>query len=290
MEKGRGRLGTAKRHVIVWALLALAFSVVLAVHFRLESSGPSVQHVTFVSRYMGQRSWGFNIFLPPRYTTMTNRRFPVVYFCHGYGDDENTWVQRGLPLRLQAAMIAERSPNMIMVFVNGGKESGFNNLGPSDMVESYVVKELIPYIDSHYRTIPNRSGRAIEGFSMGGYAALKFAYKYPQLFSDVVAYSAAPWFSNCPDNNLDDLARNHVSELKKEIKIRMVVGLDGDLTLDAVRQQHALLNSLSIPNDYEEVPDVGHSLLGLYDADNGGVGIRGLDFHADCLYAKRDRS
>ena len=116
---------------------------------------------------------------------------------------------------------------------------------------------------------------------MGGYGALKFAYKYPQLFGDVVAYAAATNFSEVPSNNLDVLAKHNASELRRGSGIRLVVGLAGDGTLDEVREQHKLLQSLSIPHDYEEVPGVGHSLIGLYDADCGLVGVRGLDFHAD---------
>lgn len=246
----------------------------------MSSLVPEVEHVTFLSRFMGHRQWGFNVFIPPSYVTAKTRRYPVVYFCHGYGNDENTFGQGGFPIRLQEAMILGRSTDMIVVFMNGGKSSGFNQNGSSEMVESYVIKELIPYVDSHFRTISNRSGRAIEGFSMGGYGALKFACKYPDVFNNVVAYSAATWFSNRSDNNLDDLARDNVSALRKELRIRLVVGLAGDQTLNAMRHEHDLLDSLSIPNEYEEVPNVGHSFLGLYDADGGKVGIRGLDFHA----------
>jgi len=249
-----------------------------------SSCKPHVEHVSFRSRYMGNRLWGFNIFLPPSYLSSARYRYPTIYFCHGYGDDENTWVRRGLPLRLQDAMISGRSPDMIMVFMNGGKASGFNENGPSEMVESYVIKELVPYIDSHFRTIADRRGRSVEGFSMGGYGALKLAYNYPGVFSDVVSYSAATWFGDIPGNFLEDIARNNGSTLRKELKIRLVVGQEGDQTLGAVRRHHNLLDTLGIPSDYEEVPNVGHSLIDLYDADNGNVGIRGLDFHANNFF------
>jgi endo-1,4-beta-xylanase len=57
------------------------------------------------------------------------------------------------------------------------------------MAETTVIEELVPHIDATYRTIANRDGRAIQGMSMGGFGALKLAFKYPDLFSSVVAFA-----------------------------------------------------------------------------------------------------
>lgn len=247
---------------------------------------PIIEHQEFESRCMGDRFWGFNIFLPPNYydPAASHIRYPVIYFCHGYGDDEYTNIRRGLPYRLQAAMVSGRAPEMIMVFLNGERDSSFSNIDIADRVESYVVKELVPYVDLHYRTIASRQGRAVEGFSMGGYGALKFAYRYPWCFGDVVSYSAATYMAKSEDDDLAEIVRRNAAVLQRCMRIRLVVGLAGDGTLDAVQEHHALLARLHIPCDYEEVPGVGHSIIGLYDASDGDVGLRGLMFHAASFF------
>ena len=79
-----------------------------------------------------------------------------------------------------------------MVFVNGGTDSMYCDYADGTvMPETCIIKELIPYIDNNYRTVALREGRALEGFSMGGFGAVRFAFKYPQLFCAVRSFSGA---------------------------------------------------------------------------------------------------
>ena len=123
---------------------------------------------------------GYHIYLPPSYES-SSERFPVLYWLHGAGSDENA----GLPIveMFDKAIEAGQMMPDIMVIPNGGKRSEYRDWEPQKVLpETFIIRELIPYIDANYRTIKDRRGRWIEGMSMGGNGALKFALKFPDLF------------------------------------------------------------------------------------------------------------
>ena len=104
---------------------------------------------------------------------------------------------RGVPAEpLSEASQAGLQPT-IYVMINGFRNSKYRDAMPGSpmfgihMIESSFISELIPTIDATYRTVATKGGRAIQGYSMGGMGALRFAFKYPQLFSSVYAISPA---------------------------------------------------------------------------------------------------
>jgi enterochelin esterase-like enzyme len=129
----------------------------------------------------------YSIYLPADYET-SNRRYPVLYLLHGYGDDETGWTQFG-----EAHLICDRSVQagetapMIIVMPDAGVTWYINSYDGKVNYEDYFVKELIPHIDETYRTRPTKQYRAVAGLSMGGYGTLIMATKHPEMFS-----SAAP--------------------------------------------------------------------------------------------------
>lgn len=82
--------------------------------------------------------------------------------------------------------------------VNSTREQNPNSGGGTiGLYEDYLIKELIPYIDSNFHTDATRAGRFIEGYSMGGFAALYLGFNYPEMFSKIGAHSSALWdYSN----------------------------------------------------------------------------------------------
>jgi len=90
------------------------------------------------------------------------------------------------------AMSRGQLPEFIIVFVNAGAETFFAD-SPDGRIpsETAFIRELIPHVDATYRTLPTRTARAIEGFSMGGFGALTLSFKHPDLFNSVVAYAPA---------------------------------------------------------------------------------------------------
>ena len=86
---------------------------------------------------------------------------------------------------------------MIMVWANCGHNTKYMDAAVGSsmygvlMIETTIIRELIPHIDATYRTIASKEGRAVQGGSGGGMGALRFAFKYPQMFSSVFAFNPA---------------------------------------------------------------------------------------------------
>jgi enterochelin esterase-like enzyme len=126
------------------------------------------------------------IYLPPNYKKEKNKRYPVLYALHGGQSEPSVSGARVVP-RLDKAIRAGQIPPMIIVMPNGlgGKTMWSDTRDGKLPVESVLVKDLIPHIDATYRTIPSREGRALNGFSMGGYGAGHLGFKYPEVFGVV---------------------------------------------------------------------------------------------------------
>lgn len=137
------------------------------------------------------RTVKYSIYLPPDYYT-SNRRYPVVYLLHGYGDDETGWVQFGEANQIVDEQISKGNlPPMIIVMPDAGATWYVNDYQNKVRYEDMFVQEFIPHIDSTYRTRPKREFRGISGLSMGGHGALVLAMHHPDLFSSCAALSAA---------------------------------------------------------------------------------------------------
>jgi S-formylglutathione hydrolase FrmB len=139
------------------------------------------------SKLMG-RQMPYRVVLPVSYweKEQSGRAYPVVYLLHGLTGRFDNWISR--------TGLAEYTKPMDMIVVTPEGENGWYTDGAAkanDKYESYIVKELIPEIDRRFRTIPDRRGRAIAGLSMGGYGALKFGLKYPDMFALAGSFSGA---------------------------------------------------------------------------------------------------
>ena len=134
------------------------------------------------------RTMPYRVVLPADYSSPQSgtKRYPVVYLLHGLTGHYNNWTDKtGL-----AAIAAEKG----LIIVTPEGDDGWytdNATKPNDKYETYIVKELIPEIDKKFRTIANRDHRAIAGLSMGGYGAIKFGLKYPDMFIVVGSFSGA---------------------------------------------------------------------------------------------------
>lgn len=131
----------------------------------------------------------FSLYLPEGYD-QGNKRYPVVYLLHGLGDDESSWLEYG-----QIAQYAERAIQedavtpMIFVMPEGYRTYYVNDYAGKFMYQDMFIRELVPYIDSHYRTIADSRHRATMGYSMGGFGALVLPLKYPGIFGACVPLS-----------------------------------------------------------------------------------------------------
>jgi len=151
-----------------------------------------------------------SVYLPPSYKTNTKRRYPVVYFLHGFTDSdakfygfESHWMN--LPAVVDKAYAGSKLPEMILVTPNAFTRfqgSMYSNSITTGNWEDFVAKELVAYIDKHYRTLPQAASRGLAGHSMGGYGAMRIGQKYPEVFSSLYLLSPCCLMpdSNVPQN------------------------------------------------------------------------------------------
>jgi S-formylglutathione hydrolase FrmB len=146
------------------------------------------------SRILSQ-SVHYCVMLPPDYDSATAghtpRRYPVLYFLHGLGNNEQTLFKGGGWDVVQELRRRGEIVDFLMVAPEGKSSFYINSADGRTRYSDFFVREFIPYIETHYSIRRERSARGITGVSMGGYGALRFAFAYPDLFSSVSAQSAA---------------------------------------------------------------------------------------------------
>ena len=135
------------------------------------------------------------VYLPAGYdagaTQHPPQRYPVLYFLHGLGDNEQTLFNSGGWTLLDDLRKQHKMGDFLIVAPEGRRTFYINSADGSVRYSDFFLQEFLPYIESKYRIRPGRAGRAISGISMGGYGALRFAFAHPELFSAVSAQSAA---------------------------------------------------------------------------------------------------
>ncbi len=135
------------------------------------------------------------VYLPASYDTGANahpaRRYPVLYFLHGLGDNEQTLFNSGGWTLLDDMRKQHEIGEFLIVAPEGRRTFYINSADGSVRYSDFFLQEFLPHIESKYRIAPGRSNHAISGISMGGYGALRFAFGHPELFSAVSAQSAA---------------------------------------------------------------------------------------------------
>lgn len=164
-------------------------------HFAKVPGSGSVEHCSMSSDILGVNK-DFSVYLPSGYSDCDSR-YPVLYLFHPAGGTHEMWISMGeLPQIADDAIRSGMALPMIIVVPdasgigdhNLGKHLGYFSVEGWDY-ESYFVNELIPLIDSTYRTIADKKHRAIAGASMGGEAAIAYAQKHPELYGASCALS-----------------------------------------------------------------------------------------------------
>ena len=119
------------------------------------------------------------------------KRYPVLYFLHGLGDNEQTLFNSGGWTLLEDLRNQHKMGDFMIVAPEGKRSFYIDSADGSVRYNEFFLQEFLPQIEGKYRIKPGRAGRAISGISMGGYGALRFAFAHPELFSAVSAQSAA---------------------------------------------------------------------------------------------------
>lgn len=259
------------------------------------------RHLTYRSEVM-QTEVGYNLYLPPGYNAPGNtNRYPVIYWLHGKGGNENGDAKYAASL--DAAISSGKIPPLIHVWVCGGEETYYSDSFDGKwMSETTIIKELVPHIDTTCRTLAKRDQRAIQGMSMGGFGAMRLGLKYPELFSSIVAWAGGyrdpelmkekmvqlnyeKMFNNDPvifmAGHPFTTAVKNADRVRGKTGIMMICGTK-DYLLVPNRRMDDILTKAGLAHQYEEVPDIDH---------NGGkyaawLGTRGWEFAASHFGAK----
>jgi S-formylglutathione hydrolase FrmB len=129
--------------------------------------------------------------LPPSYDTDKTRRFPVLYYLHGLGDNEQMFLRSGGWSMIQDLWERGELGEFIIVTPAGGSSFYLNSRDGQYRYEDFFLQEFMPFIEGRYRVRAGRTSRGLAGISMGGYGALRLAFRRPDLFGSVAAHSAA---------------------------------------------------------------------------------------------------
>jgi len=171
---------------------------------RAPASSGTVEHIKVHGKLLEGNLEGdspernVSVYLPRSYAQNPKRRYPVVYFLHGYTDSDDKWYGPtkhwiNLPSVLDKANGEPGNREIIFVTPNAFTRyhgSMYSNSVVTGNWEDFIVTELIPYIDTHYRTIPAAGSRGLAGHSMGGYGAMRIAMRHPDVFSSFYLLSA----------------------------------------------------------------------------------------------------
>jgi enterochelin esterase-like enzyme len=145
----------------------------------------NVQQILFHSPSTNSERRAF-VYTPPTYGK-DNKRYPVLYLQHGWGEDETAWSNQGHANLIMDNLIAEGKIDPFIIVMTYGmtNEIKFGGLGgfTAKEFETVLVDELIPYIDSHFNTIADKEHRAMAGLSMGGMETHTITLRRPEVFN-----------------------------------------------------------------------------------------------------------
>lgn len=235
----------------------------------------------------------YHLYLPEAYETEPEQRFPVVYWLHGSGGSSQ--IASSVVSRLfDSAIGGGRVPPMLVVFPDGLRQSMWVNSKDGKVpMEDVLVRELLPHIDAEFRTVAAARGRIVEGGSMGGYGAVRLAFKFPELFGAVSMLSAGPLqevlrVEDAPivgakgaqvvldrvyGGDLDYfrtqspwvLAEQNAAAIRDKVVVRQIVG-EQDGVLKHNQMFSRRLTELGIDHTFEVLEGVGHTPRDLFAA------------------------
>lgn len=236
-----------------------------------------VQTIVFVSTMVG-KTLPYKVLLPIDYNQQAakTKRYPVLYLLHGLTGHYTNW--------LEYTHLADYAkPYELIIIMPEGNDGWYTDSAtvPTDKYESYILRELIPDVEKRFRVSTTRNGRAIAGLSMGGYGALKFGVKYPQMFAFAGSMSGALgaaswteadlrgfefiWRTLAPIFGHEDSPMrkaNDVNKLYREVPASRIAALPyvyldcgtEDPLLSSSRSLAAILLERKIPHEYRQLP------------------------------------
>jgi len=137
------------------------------------------------------RNVNYSVMLPSDYFK-TDKSFPVIYLLHGFGGDYKSWLLRcNIAVLVDSLLKQNEISEFIYIMPDAGNSYYINNYDSSVMYNDFFRDELVPVIDTQYRSLNRKEMRSVMGLSMGGFGSVILAVKNPDLFGNVVAFSPA---------------------------------------------------------------------------------------------------
>jgi S-formylglutathione hydrolase FrmB len=228
-------------------LPALVLAVSVAVLAGVSDAAAQARTVRMPTSSGSERI--FAILLPQSYET-SQARYPVVYLFHGGGQDHTAFMAR--------TAFAPMARKHEFIVVMPAADRSYSALGPEAQgrYHDYVARELVDYVDAHYRTVPTREQRAIGGLSMGGRIATMTALAHADRFSAVGAFSPA----------LRPEAEKAVLDAPAAAPFIYISCGTLDSLLAINREFVGWLMERNLRHEYREAPGVGHTWA-LWDED-----------------------
>lgn len=246
-----------------------------------------VQYQIFDSAAV-QSKVSFHVYTPEAYEKENERRFPVLYWLHGTGG--GLAGIKPLSEFFDEAIRNEKIPPMLVVFPNGLANSMWSDSKDRTVpMETVLIKELIPHIDNTFRTVSNRNGRILEGFSMGGYGAGRLGFIHSEMFGTVSILAGGPMdldfqgprakgnpaereriLKDTFGNDLDyfktqsplTVAEKYAAAVSGKSLVRVAVG-ERDFTAELNRAYSEHLKKLKVNHEWTVVPGVAHETMPL---------------------------
>ncbi|TML29402.1 MAG: hypothetical protein E6G30_04160 [Actinobacteria bacterium] len=214
------------------------------------------------------------VYLPPGYSGARAARYPLVILLHGVPGRPEDFVTHGVVARIDALMAAGRIPPFVAAMPAGGdrptddNEWADSDLRPSERWETYVARDVVGFLQSHYRVRRDAAGRAIAGESMGGFGAMNLALHHRNEFGAVASWSGY-FNANTPSvHNPSSPAgrgyspQHYVSRLRPSLAawhpaIDFYVGGNDRFAAENATFDRTL-TALHVPHGFRIVPGAGH--------------------------------
>lgn len=175
----------------------LFFALTLSLGAFSQNLETRVETIQFKSKLVG-KTLPYSVVLPSTYSMAGQPAlsYPVLYLLHGLAGHYSNWLTK-------TKLADYAAQYRLIIVMPEGNDGWYTDSATvaNDRYETYIVQELIPDVEKHFRAIKGREGRAIAGLSMGGYGALKFGLKYPDKFIFAASISGALDAAARNDNN-----------------------------------------------------------------------------------------
>lgn len=223
--------------------------------------------VQYTSKTVGELR-EMSVYTPPGYSS--DRKYPVLYLLHGLGVDRRQWTEWCQADIIADNLIADgKIQPLVIVFPNCDTKltvtdtSAASRSGRADNFEGYrrsfeedLLKDIIPYIDSHYSTISDAEHRALAGLSMGGGQSLNIGLYHPETFTYIGGFSSAP-NTNKFGGMYDVQFIPDIKVAREKLKLLWIGCGTKDGLWWVSERAHQYLNEISLPHVWN-VDNNGH--------------------------------